>query len=121
MKEQINTRNELGIPEFTAADVYLKTAEALPSDVNIVISEMDILENKMRIAAESPSFADIDKVVASLSKVHCFKKVENARAQASGKGVRYNLSNDIDCSASAPTPAPTPTETPAAKTPAKAQ
>lgn len=114
MKEQINSRNELGIPEFTAADVYLKTAEALPSDVSIVISEMDILENKMRIVAESPSFADIDKVVASLGKVHCFKKVENARAQASGKGVRYNLSSDIDCSA---TPAVTAPPTPAAPAP----
>lgn len=99
MKEQINSRQELGIPEFTAADVYLKTALAIPSDINIVINDMDIVENKMRISAESSDFADIDKVASSLSKVHCFKKLETARAQSSGKGVRYSLSSDIDCSA----------------------
>ncbi|HXW60273.1 MAG TPA: pilus assembly protein PilM [Myxococcota bacterium] len=116
MKEQISTRQELGIPEFSAADVYLKSAEVLPQDVSIVITEMDVVENKMRLAAESPSFADIDKVVASLSKFHCFKKVETTRAQAATKGVRYNISSDIDCAVSATppvsssTPAPTSTK-----------
>lgn len=112
MKEQISTRQELGIPEFSAADVYLKTAEALPPDIKIVISEMDVLENKLRIAAESPSFAEIDRVRESLGKVRCLKQVETARAQASTKGVRYNITSNVDCTASVTPPSPNVTSAP---------
>lgn len=101
MKEQISSNTDLGIPEFTASDVYLKTAEALPKDIKITVTEMDILEKKVRIAAESPSFEDIDKVAAILSKIPCFVKVEKGPAQQKDKLVKYNLSNDIDCSAPA--------------------
>ena len=77
MKEQISSRDELGIPDFTAADVYVKIAEGIPTDVNIVISEMEILEKKVRLVAESKNFADIDNVMASIKKIPCFVHVEN--------------------------------------------
>ena len=106
MREQISARAEVEVPAFTAADAYLKTALGLPKDLAITVSEMDISiatsdkeKGKMRVTAESPSYADIEKVVASWSKIPCFNKVENTGAQPVGGQVKYNLSNDIDCQA----------------------
>jgi general secretion pathway protein L len=101
MREQISAKAEVEIPEFTAADVYLRAAQGLPKDVPVVISEMDISEKKVRITAESPSYADIDKVVALWSKIPCFVKVENTGAQPAGAKVKYSLTNDIDCQVAA--------------------
>src|SRR5690606_39092659 len=98
MKEQITAHVDMGIPEFTASDVYLKIAEALPTDLKIVVNEMDILEKRVRIAALSPTYEDIDKVAKILRSVPCFVKIETGRADKTEKGVKYDLSFDIDCS-----------------------
>ncbi len=105
MKEQITSHVDMGIPEFSASDVYIKVAEALPPGLNITVSEMDILEKRVRIAAQSPSYEDIDKVTAILRKIPCFIKLETGRTEKTEKGVKYNLSFDIDCSTIAPTKA----------------
>jgi len=104
MKEQISARAEVEIPAFTAADAYLKAAQGLPKDLAVVVNEMDISiatsekeKGKVRLTAMSPAYADIDKVVASWSKIPCFIKVENTGAQPVGGQVKYSLSNEIDC------------------------
>ncbi len=104
MKEQIASHVDMGIPDFTASDVYVKLA-AIPPSINIVISELDILEKRVRIAASSPNYEDIDKVTAILRKIPCFVKLETGRTEKTDKGVKYNLSFDIDCSTSPATPA----------------
>lgn len=106
MREQISARAEVEIPSFSAADAYLKAAQGLPKDLALTVSEMDISiatsdkeKGKVRVTAQSPSYADIDKVVASWSKIPCFIKVENTGAQPVGGQVKYSLSNEIDCQA----------------------
>lgn len=102
MKEQIASHVDMGIPEYTASDVYLKLAEVLPSSLKIVINELDILEKRVRIAALSPNYEDIDKITTILRKVPCFIKLETGRTEKTDKGVKYNLSFDLDCSVSTP-------------------
>lgn len=102
MKEQIASHVDMGIPEFSASDVYLKLAESLPSGLNIVIQELDVLEKRVKIAAQSPTYEDIDKVTAILRKIPCFIKLETGRTEKTDKGVKYNLSFDLDCTTSAP-------------------
>lgn len=101
MKEQINSQVDLGIPEFVASDVYLKLVEALPKDVKVILTELDILEKRVRVAAESPTYEDIDKVTNNIRQVPCFIKIETGRTEKTEKGVKYNLSFDIDCNADA--------------------
>ncbi len=97
MKEQISSQIDFGIPEFTATDLYVKTAEALSKELNITVSELDVMEKKFRINAETSSFADVDKVVASLSAIPCLVKIERGRAQQVGNVVKFSVSSDIDC------------------------
>lgn len=97
MKEQIASHVDMGIPEFSASDVYLKLAESLPSGLNIIIQELDIIEKRVKIAAQSPTYEDIDKVTALLRKIPCFIKLETGRTEKTDKGVKYNLSFDLDC------------------------
>lgn len=97
MKEQISSHIDFGIPEFTADTLYLKTAEFLPKELNVVFSELDVQEKKVRINAETASFADVDKVVASLSSIPCLVKIERGRAQQVGNVVKFTLSSDLDC------------------------
>ncbi len=99
MKEQIASNVSVGIPEFTASDVYIKTAEFLPKGLNVTVSEMDISEKKVRIVARTTGFEDVDKVFASLTKVPCFVNVEKGRAQQLDGSVEFQLSSDLDCDA----------------------
>ncbi|MCA9507325.1 MAG: pilus assembly protein PilM [Myxococcales bacterium] len=105
MKEQISSHVDFGIPEFSASDVYIKLAESLSPEVKIVINEMDILEKRVRLSAQSPSYEDIDKVTSVLRKAPCFIKLETGRTEKTEKGVKYNISFDLDCSSSSPTKA----------------
>ena len=84
MKEQISSHIDFGIPDFTATDLYVKLAEFLPKELSITISELDVMEKKVRINAETTSFADVDKVVASLAAVPCLVKLERGRATEVG-------------------------------------
>ncbi|HXW60810.1 MAG TPA: pilus assembly protein PilM [Myxococcota bacterium] len=99
MKEQIASNVSVGIPEFTASDVYVKTAEYLPKDLNVTISEMDVSDKKLRIIGRTPSFEDVDKVFASLTKIPCFVNVEKGRAQQLDGAVEFHLSSEVDCDA----------------------
>lgn len=100
MKEQISSNTDLGIPDFTAADVYIKTAEFVPKTINLTITELDVLEKKVRINADTGSFEDVDKVVVAISAIPCFINVEKGRAQQVGTIVKFSLSADLDCNVS---------------------
>lgn len=99
MKEQISANVDLGVPDFTASDVYLKIAEFLPKDLNITVDELDVSEKKVRISASTASFEDVDKIAANLSKIPCFVSVEKGSAKQTGNLVKVTLSSDLDCHA----------------------
>jgi|GEM_PF-1606517 len=97
MKEQIASNVDMGIPEFSASDIYVEAAKYLPSDLNVTINEMDISEKKVRLIARASSFEDVDKVVANLAKIPCFVNVEKGRAKQLDGTVEFQLSGDVDC------------------------
>lgn len=99
MKEQIASNISVGIPEFSASDVYVKAAEFLPKGLNITISELDVSEKKVRITAKTSTFEDVDKVFASLTKIPCFVNVEKGSAKQLDGSVEFHLSSDVDCDA----------------------
>lgn len=97
MKEQITANVDLGIPEFAASDVYLKFAELLPKELPITISDLDILEKKVRLTAKTASFEDVDKIYANITKIPCFVNVEKGRAQQDDGQVKFTISSDLEC------------------------
>lgn len=102
MQEQIDTGNEVSIPEYTASDIYIKSAEMLPKELNVSISELEVLEKKVRITAEVASFEDVDKVAASLGKIPCLINIEKGSAQKKDSVVKVSMSGDVDCNPVAP-------------------
>lgn len=99
MKEQISANTDLGVPEYTASNVYVDLANFIPKEMNLTITELDVQDKKVRIKGETTSFEDVDKLVAQLSKIPCFVRVEKGgRVQMKAKGVDFQLTNDIDCS-----------------------
>jgi general secretion pathway protein L len=115
MQEQIATSTEVGIPEFTASDIYIKTAEMLPKELNVAISEMDVLDKKVRITAEVASFEDVDKVAANLGRIPCLVNIEKGSAQKKDAVVKVNFSSDIDCNPAQPKSKPETEQKPKAK------
>lgn len=105
MKEQISTSISVGIPEYTASDIYLKAAEFIPSQLNVTVTELDISDKKVRMSAEVPSFTMVDEVEASFKKVPCLRGVEKGRAQQAGSVVKFTVSADIDCNPASKAPA----------------
>ena len=98
MKEQISTNASVGIPDYTASDIYIKISEAIPKQLNVTFTELDVSEKKVRISAEVPGFEMVDQVEASSKNVPCFKNIEKGRAQQVGNIVKFTLSADVDCS-----------------------
>lgn len=98
IKEQINVGINLGVPVYSATNVFIDLAKYIPKDITLTITEMDILENKLKLKGETSNFEDVDKVVGFLQKIPCFSKVEkNGRVVMKGKNVEFSVQNDIDC------------------------
>lgn len=97
MKEQINSSEETSIPDYTASDIFLKLAEVLPKEANMVITELDIMDKKVRIGADVPSFEDVDVLSSYLAKIPCFINLEKGNAQKKDKMVKVSFSADLDC------------------------
>lgn len=99
MQEQINNSAETSIPDYTASDIFLKLAEVLPKEANMVITELDIMDKKVRIGADVPSFEDVDTLSSYLAKIPCFINLEKGNAQKKDKIVKVSFSADLDCNA----------------------
>lgn len=121
MKEQITTSTESSIPDYTASDIYLKTAELLPVELNVIVSEMDISEKKLRLTAEVASFEDVDKVALQINKIPCLVNIEKGSAQKKDDVVKVTFSSDIDCNPKVPAKSASLPKKPAAEPKPKSQ
>lgn len=99
MKEQITANVDVGIPDFAASDVFIKTAELVPNELKVTFSELDVSEKKVRLIAKTASFEDVDKLHANIKKIPCLVNVEKGKAQQLDGAVEFHLSSDIDCNA----------------------
>jgi Tfp pilus assembly PilM family ATPase len=96
MKEQ--TQASLGIPQYSAADFYVDLG-TLPTTLEVVVSEMDFSENRVRITGETPTFEKVDEIVASVGKINCVTKAEKQgrTTQLDKGGVKFQMSAEIEC------------------------
>jgi general secretion pathway protein L len=113
IKDQISGQGNLGIPEFSAADVYLEVARVMPPGVQIKVSDLDISDKTIRLSGETSGFEAVDQIVAGVSMGRCFTNVEKGRARQSQEKVQFQLSIDLDCAG------PKAEETPKAKSKAR--
>ena len=97
MKSQIAGQGGLGIPEYTASDVYLEVARVLPGNVSIKVTEFDVGDSNIKLAGETSSFESVDQIVQALTQARCFINVEKGRAHQSTQVVEFQVSADINC------------------------
>ena len=97
IKEQINQNINLGIPSITATDLYLKVSNELAKEKDVKLEELDIAEKRLRISGETSSYENIEKIVLNLQNVSCLKKIEKNNARQVGKGIKFQISSDIEC------------------------
>ena len=100
IKEQINQNVNLGIPEISSTDLYLKISKELAKEKDVKLEELDIAEKRLRINGETSSYENIEKIVASLQNVSCLRKIEKNNARQMGKNIKFQISSDIECSSS---------------------
>lgn len=99
MKAQIAGDNSLKIPEFSAAEIYLKISEVLPNEIQVKASEIDINDNKIRINGETSSFETVDKIVVALEKIPCINDVDKGKATQNDSFVRFQITANLNCDA----------------------
>lgn len=97
IREQISGQGTLGIPEMSAADVYLEIARVMPSSVQVKVSELDIGDNNLRISGETSGFEAVDQIVSGVSQGKCFINVEKGRARQAQQGVQFQITVDLNC------------------------
>jgi Tfp pilus assembly protein PilN len=98
MQETIVGQGDLGIPEWSAADVYLELARTVPTDIKIKITDLDISDLKVRFSAETSSFEAVEQVVAALAQSHCLSKVEKSRTRQTQTGaIQFQINLEVNC------------------------
>ncbi len=91
MQKTIDSAQTHAIPQTSAADVYLELAKAIPAQISVQFTKLDVTEQTVRLDAVSKSFEDIDQIVTALSQRTPFAKVERGRAAQAQEGVRFQL------------------------------
>lgn len=85
------------IPDLSAVDIYLEVSSALPKEVQVKLTDLNIGNEGVRISGETADFESVDQLVTGLSKARCFKNVDKGRARQTASGVSFQISMDVDC------------------------
>lgn len=97
MNDQISSALESSLPSYTASDIYINLARYIPKDLPVTISELDVLENKLRLTAEVKNFEDVDKLVENLSRIPCVSDLEKGSARQINGMVKFSVSSNLNC------------------------
>jgi general secretion pathway protein L len=97
IKEQILGQGNLGIPERSAADIYLDISRVISSQIQLKVTELDIADQKLRINGETSGFEAVDLIYAALVKVPCVINVEKGRARQVAEAVHFQVTADLKC------------------------
>lgn len=99
MKKALAKDKQDKIPDMSALDIYLEVSNALPTNVQVKLTDLDIGNNAVRLSGDTADFESVDLLVAALSKARCFKNVEKGRARQAQSKVDFQISMDVDCGA----------------------
>ncbi len=97
IKEQILGQGDLGIPEKSAADIYLEISKAISPQIQLKVTELDIADQKLRLNGETSGFEAVDTIYAALAKVPCVVNVEKGRARQVLQAVHFQMTADLKC------------------------
>ncbi len=97
MKKALAKDRKDKIPDMSALDIYLEVSKALPTNVQVKLTDLDIGNNGVRLSGDTADFESVDLLVAALAKTHCFKNVDKGRARQGQSGVSFQISMDFDC------------------------
>ncbi|MBH1988574.1 MAG: PilN domain-containing protein [Myxococcaceae bacterium] len=100
MKKMLAQDKQDKIPDKSALDIYVEVSNAIPPNLKLKLSELDIGNKGVRMSGNTADFESVDQIVSTLSQVPCFKKVEKGRARQGESGVHFQISMDYDCGAS---------------------
>lgn len=99
MKKALAKDKQDRIPDMSALDIYLEVSNALPTNVQVKLTDLDIGNSAVRLSGETADFESVDLLVAALSKARCFRNVEKGRARQAQSKVDFQISMDVGCGA----------------------
>ena len=97
IKKTLAKNKQEKIPDMSALDIYLEVSNALPTTVQVKVTDLSIGNDGVRILGDTADFESVDQLVAALSKARCFKNVDKGRARQTQTGVNFQISMDVDC------------------------
>lgn len=95
--------SELGsfkLPETSALDILLELSERVPEDVEVKLTELNLVNERTIIEGEAPSFDAVDRLVSAYSESECLQDIQKdkLRKKVAGAGVEFQLKMKVGCS-----------------------
>lgn len=100
MKQPATDLGSFRLPERSAFRVAADVSGLIPQGTEVLISELDITPDRVRISGETVSFDAVDQIVAEYEKDSCLTEIKKGklRKKSDGKGVEFQLSIKLVCS-----------------------
>lgn len=101
IKQPTTELGAFALPEISAFQVAAELSHLAPKDVKLLIEEMEVTPDRVRIAGETTSFDAVDQLVSAYAAHKCFndiKKGKLSKKSGSEGGVEFQLSIRLGCS-----------------------
>jgi type IV pilus assembly protein PilM len=98
-----NPTSELGtfaLPQRSAFRIAADVSNLIPQNTEVLISELEITPDRVRISGETSSFDAVDSIVTEYGKDDCLTDIKKSKLKkkTDGKGVEFQLSIKLRCS-----------------------
>jgi general secretion pathway protein L len=100
MKQPQSELGSFKLPERSAVRVAAELSAMIPQGTDVLINELEITNERARVAGEASSFDAVDQIVSEYSKDTCYQEIKKSklRKKNDGKGVEFQLSIRLGCS-----------------------
>jgi general secretion pathway protein L len=100
MKQPQSDLGSFKLPERSAVRVAAELSDMIPKGMDVWVNELEITNERARVAGEAASFDAVDQIVGEYSKDACYQDIKKSklRKKSDGKGVEFQLSIKLGCS-----------------------
>lgn len=100
MRSPASELGNFALPERSAFRIAADVSNLIPANTDLVISELEITPDRVRISGETVSFDAVDSIVSEYAKDACLQDIKKSklRKKTDGKGVEFQISIKVVCS-----------------------
>jgi general secretion pathway protein L len=100
MKSPASELGSFKLPERSAFRVAADVSHLIPQGTDVLISELEVTSERVRISGETVSFDAVDSIVTEYTKDECLTDIKKSKLKktADGKGVEFQISIKLRCS-----------------------